>query len=217
MLISLIKQISPFCKENPKPTSSKVYDSLREKVPKAIADNTYCAVFWYVLQDLCARVGNQNAAWLSNGGDFAAANLPLAVTLDLLEQVLPACGDVVLNRVEFASLLQYIVTAWVATHSQLLPAAVELLKTEETALETLLPLLRVLRTLCGSFFTVLPGVESVLAATTSCVKKLAKKKLGAAEGAAVVEFVLALEQERVLVAYCMTHYMEVGVGVAREA
>lgn len=84
------------------------------------------------------------------------------MTLDLLEQVLPACGDVVLNRVEFASLLQYIVTAWVATHSQLLPAAVELLKTEETALETLLPLLRVLRTLCGSFFTVLPGVESVL-------------------------------------------------------
>ena len=82
MLISLIKQISPFCKENPKPTSSKVYDSLREKAPKAIADNTYCAVFWYVLQDLCARVGNQNAAWLSNGGDFAAANLPLAVTLD---------------------------------------------------------------------------------------------------------------------------------------
>ena len=149
MLISLIKQISPFCKENPKPTSSKVYDSLREKVPKAIADNTYCAVFWYVLQDLCARVGNQNAAWLSNGGDFAAANLPLAVTLDLLEQVLPACGDVVLSRVEFASLLQYIVTAWVATHLQLLPAAVELLKTEETALETLLPLLRVLRTLCG--------------------------------------------------------------------
>ena len=65
MLISLIKQISPFCKENPKPTSSKVYDSLREKAPKAIADNTYCAVFWYVLQDLCARVGNQNAAWLS--------------------------------------------------------------------------------------------------------------------------------------------------------
>ena len=57
----------------------------------------------------------------------------------------------------------------------------------------------------------------MLAATTSCVKKLAKKKLGAAEGAAVVEFVLALEQERVLVAYCMTHYMEVGVDVACEA
>ena len=66
-MLSLSKSVTAFCKENPKTTSSKVYDSLREKAPKAIAENCYCAIFWYVLQDLCARVGNQNAAWLSNG------------------------------------------------------------------------------------------------------------------------------------------------------
>lgn len=216
MMISLIKQISGFCKENPKTTSSKVYDSLREKAPKAIADNTYCSVFWYVLQDLCARVGSQNAAWLSNGGDFAVVNLPLATTLDLLEQILPACADVVLNRIEFSSLLQFIVSVCLISHTQLIPAAVEQLKSDDISLDALLSLLRVLRILCSSYFTVLPAVESVLAATSSCVKKLSKKKLGAAEGAAVVEFVLALEKERVLVAYCMNHYAAVRDGEGRD-
>ena len=120
-MLSLSKSVSAFCKKNPKTTSSKVYDSLREKAPKAIAENTYCAVFWYVLQDLCARVGNQNAAWLSNGGDFALVNLPYAVTLDLLEQLLPSCDEIFANRIEYSSLIQFIVPPLSPLHSSSCP------------------------------------------------------------------------------------------------
>ena len=121
MMLSLSKSVTAFCKENPKTTSSKVCDSLREKAPKAIAENCYCAIFWYVLQDLCARVGNQNAAWLSNGGDFALVNLPYAVTLDLLEQLLPSCDEIFANRIEYSSLIQFIVPSLSPLHSSSCP------------------------------------------------------------------------------------------------
>ena len=86
-------------------------DSLREKAPKSLTGDVYCAVYWSVLQDLCARVMDQNAAWLSNGGNMESVRLSLSLSLSLLVDLLGRNESVVLNRVEFSSLLQYLVSA----------------------------------------------------------------------------------------------------------
>ena len=98
-----------FSEANIKTSSSKVNDSLREKAPKSLTGDVYCSVYWSVLQDLCARVMDQNAAWLSNGGNMESVRLSLSLSLSLLIDVLGRNESVVLNRVEFASLLQYLV------------------------------------------------------------------------------------------------------------
>lgn len=92
-----------------KKTSSKANDSLREKPPKSLGDDVYCCAYWSVLQDLVARVMDQNAAWLSNGGNLETVRLPQSLALSLLLELLTQNESVILNRVEFASLLQYLV------------------------------------------------------------------------------------------------------------
>lgn len=86
-----------------------MYDSVREKVPKSLSDNVYCSVFWYILQDLCARLLEQDAAWLSNAGDLAAVRLEPTLCIEILLQVIPSCETILMNRVEYSSLLQYLV------------------------------------------------------------------------------------------------------------
>lgn len=95
--------------ENPKKSTSKPYDAIREKVPKSLSDSVYCSVFWYVLQDLCARIQEKDAAWLSNAGDLSAVRLEPQVCIELLLQVLPSSKDVLLNRVEYSSLIDVLV------------------------------------------------------------------------------------------------------------
>lgn len=109
MVQALGNKAAAFSEANVKKTSSKVNDSLRERPPKSLGDDVYCCAYWSVLQDLAARVMDQNAAWLSNGGNMERVRLPLALSLSLLLTLLMQNESVVLNRVEFASLLQYLV------------------------------------------------------------------------------------------------------------
>lgn len=109
MLAALSKHVTKYCEENPKKTSSKVYDSVREKVPKSLSENVYCTVFWYVLQDLCARLLGQEAAWLSNAGDLAAVRFKPIQCLELLLQLIPSCETILMNRVEYSSLFEFLV------------------------------------------------------------------------------------------------------------
>ena len=109
MVQALGSKAAAFSEANVKKTSNKVNDSLREKPPKSLGDDVYCCAYWSVLQDLAARVMDQNAAWLSNGGNMERVRLPLSLSLSLLLTLLTQNESVILNRVEFASLLQYLV------------------------------------------------------------------------------------------------------------
>ena len=103
------KHVATYCIANPKTTSSKNYDSVREKVPKSLNDQVYCAVFWYVLQDLCARLLNMDAAWLGNAGDLSTVRLSPLFCIECLNQILPSSKDIFMNRIEYSSLLEYLV------------------------------------------------------------------------------------------------------------
>lgn len=103
------KHVAKYCIDNPKTTSSKNYDSVREKAPKSLNDQVYCAVFWYVLQDLCARLQNMDAAWLSNAGDLSSVRLSPLFCMECLLQILPTSKDIFINRIEYSSLLDYLV------------------------------------------------------------------------------------------------------------
>ena len=107
--MALGKHVIKFCKEHPKNSSSKVYDSIREKAPKTIGDNVYCAVYWYVLQDLCARIQDQDAAWLSNAGNLASVRMEPLLCVELLDQALSNSECILQNRIEYSSLIQYLV------------------------------------------------------------------------------------------------------------
>lgn len=109
MVQALGSKAAAFSEANVKKTSSKVNDSLREKPPKSLGNDVYCCAYWSVLQDLAARAMDQNAAWLSNGGNMERVRLPLPLTLSLLLTLLAQNEAVILNRVEFASLLEYLV------------------------------------------------------------------------------------------------------------
>jgi hypothetical protein len=109
MLISLCKHATSYSEKNEKRSSSKVNDKIREKAPKSLSDNVYTSVLWSVLQDICARLTDQEAAWLSNGKDLASVRLNTSLCLEVCEQLLPACVELVQRRVEFAQLFQFLV------------------------------------------------------------------------------------------------------------
>ena len=66
-------------------------------------------MFWYVLQDLCARLLNMDAAWLSNAGDLSTVRLSPLFCIECLNQILPSSKDIFMNRIEYSSLLEYLV------------------------------------------------------------------------------------------------------------
>lgn len=173
ILAALSKHVTKYCEENPKKSSSKVYDSVREKVPKSLSDNVYCSVFWYILQDLCARLLGQDAAWLSNAGDLAAVRLEPTLCIEILLQVIPSCETILMNRVEYSSLLQYLVLFLGLDDEQLIPAFVNTLKEETTQLE----FYQLMVMVCKKFYTLLPSIDSILTTLTSQLKRLAKKKV----------------------------------------
>ena len=174
LLLGLAKHATQFCKEHPKVSSSKVADSIRSQPPKSLSGNVYCSVLWSVLQDLCARLSDEEAVWLSNGGDLAAVRLTPHLCLEMLAALLPACDDVLQNRIEFSSLLQYIVSSC-PRHDQFFPAGLRLLKSEQDE-ATYLLLLQVLLRLCSHHLTVLPAVGSLLSEAASQVKRIVSKK-----------------------------------------
>ena len=97
--------MSVYSTENVKKSTSKVY----EKAPKTLSDNSYAVAYWSLLQDLIARLTEQNAAWISNGGDFQAVALSPFMCAELLLKCLESDANVLLNRIEFSSLFNYLV------------------------------------------------------------------------------------------------------------
>lgn len=95
--------------ENVKTSTSKVYDAFREKAPKTLSDNSYAVAYWSLLQDLIARLTEQNAAWLSNGGDFESVALSPLMSARLILKCLENDPTVFMNRIEFISLFNYLV------------------------------------------------------------------------------------------------------------
>ena len=106
---SLHKQVSAYSTENIKKSTSKVYNTFREKAPKTLSDNSYAVAYWSLLQDLIARLTEQNAAWISNGGDFQAVALPPLLSARLLLRCLESDPSVLNNRIEYSSLFSYLV------------------------------------------------------------------------------------------------------------
>ena len=109
LLAALHNQVAVYSAANVKTTTSRVNDSIREKAPKSLSDSVYACVYWSLLQDLIGRITEQHAAWTSNGGDFDAVALPPVLCAELLTAALQRDDSVLLQRVEFASLFQYLV------------------------------------------------------------------------------------------------------------
>ena len=105
----LCQKVAVYAKENVKKTSSKVYDSIREKVPKGLTDHSYASVCWSLFQDLIALLIGQPANWLSNGGSAKTVAITPVVAGRLLASALEAEPMIVLNRIEFSSLFDLVV------------------------------------------------------------------------------------------------------------
>ena len=115
--------MTAFAKDNVKQTSSKVYDALREKAPKSLAENAYASVYWSLLQDLIARLSGQNANWLANGEDAETVALPAVTCSQLLGVALEDDSLVLTNRIEFASLFNYLVCVIFLSDAQFMPVS----------------------------------------------------------------------------------------------
>lgn len=189
--------MTAFAKDNVKQTSSKVYDALREKTPKSLAENAYASVYWSLLQDLIARLSGQNANWLANGEDAETVALPAVTCSQLLGVALEDDSLVLTNRIEFASLFNYLVCVIFLSDAQFMQAATQIVKDDKADAELLAGVLTVAHTLLTRFTAVVPTGESLLEAVGEKLRHwLKKKKRPSPSRCLLVEFLQRLFDDK---------------------
>lgn len=189
--------MTAFAKDNVKQTSSKVYDALREKAPKSLAENAYASVYWSLLQDLIARLSGQNANWLANGEDAETVALPAVTCSQLLGVALEDDSLVLTNRIEFASLFNYLVCVIFLSDAQFMQAATQIVKDDKAGAELLAGVLTVAHTLLTRFTAVVPTGESLLEAVGEKLRHwLKKKKRPSPSRCLLVEFLQRLFDDK---------------------